>query len=91
MVGAQELPTIVRSNLAFLVDQKTNPVLFSIVSDFDVFNIWFAIVLIIGFAAISRLTRGKSAGIVIGLYVIKILGAAGFTGLGAMMRARSAS
>ena len=88
-VGAQELPTVVRTNLAFLVDVKTNPVLFSIASNFDVFTIWYAVVLIIAFAAISRLSRGKSAGIIIGLYVIKILFGAGFAGLGAMMASRA--
>lgn len=87
--GVQDLPTMVRSNLAFLVDPKAHPVLFSLAGNFDVFNIWYVIVLVIGFAAISRLSRGKSAGIIVGLYLIKILIGTGFVALGAMMSARA--
>ena len=90
-LGPQDLPTVLRSNLGFLVDMKAHPVLFSLATNFDAFTIWYAIVLVIALACISRLPRARAAGIVIGLYVIKILGGAGFAWIGAMMRARAAA
>src|SRR5262249_10661315 len=67
------LPMLVRSNLAFLFDYKTNPMAFALATNFDIFTIWALILFIIGFAHLARVSKGKSAGIVIGLFVIKSL------------------
>ncbi|HKO57605.1 MAG TPA: Yip1 family protein [Thermoanaerobaculia bacterium] len=90
-VGAQELETLVRSNAAFLVEQKTNPILFSLLTSFDVFTIWFVILLIIGFAAISRFSKAKSAAIIISLWMVAIVVKLGFVALGAAMRNKAAA
>src|SRR5712671_6074509 len=60
IIPAQALTTIVRSNLGFLVDYKTNPMAFALLSSFDIFSVWFLALLIIGFAYLSRLTKAKS-------------------------------
>lgn len=76
--------TLVKSNPAFLVDMKEQPVLFSLLSAFDLFTIWTIVLLIIGFAAVSKMKPGTAAGIVISLWVVFIVIRLGFAALGAM-------
>jgi hypothetical protein len=73
LIPAQGLATLVRSNLGFLVDLKTNPMAFALLSSFDIFTIWLIVLLVIGFAHVSRLSKAKSAVIVISLWVVLIL------------------
>jgi hypothetical protein len=49
-VPGQDLPIIVRSNLGFLVDMKTNPMAFAVLTSLDAFTIWILILYAIGFA-----------------------------------------
>jgi hypothetical protein len=72
-VGAAELPTIVKSNLAFLVSQKATPMLFAVASAVDVFALWSLVLSIIGFAYVSRFSRAKSAAIVITVWLLGVL------------------
>ena len=72
-VSATELPTVLRSNLAFLVSLKENPLLFAILSKFDIFSIWLIVLLIIGFAFVSGFSKAKSAAIIISLWVVATL------------------
>lgn len=77
--------TLVKSNPAFLVDMKTQPVLFSLLASLDVFTIWTIVLLIIGMAAASKFSRAKSAAIIIPLwlvYVVIKLGMAALQGMG---------
>jgi hypothetical protein len=67
------LPTLVRSNLAFLFDPKDNPMAFSLAANVDLFSIWVLVLLIIGFAHLARVSKGKSAAIVISLWIVKDL------------------
>jgi hypothetical protein len=87
-VGAELLPTLVRSNLGFLVDPKTQAVLFTLLSSLDVFAIWGLVLMAIGFAHVSRFSKGKSAGIVVSLWAFVLLIKVGFASLGALMRTR---
>jgi hypothetical protein len=73
ILPAQMLATMVRSNLGFLADMKTNPMAFALLSSIDIFSIWFLVLLIIGFAYVSRLSKAKSAVIVISLWVLVVL------------------
>jgi FtsH-binding integral membrane protein len=60
-----------------------HPVLFSLLSSFDIFTIWTLILLIIGFSTLSRMSRGKSAAIVISLWLFTVVVKLGFAALGA--------
>lgn len=82
------MQTLVKSNPAFLVDMKENPILFSALSSLDLFTIWTLILLIIGFATLSRLSRAKSAAIVISLWLLTVVVKLGFAAMGAA-RAKS--
>lgn len=75
--------TLVKSNPAFLVDLKEQPVLFSLLSTFDVFTIWTVVLLIFGFSAVSKTSRAKAAAIVITLWLAMILVKTGFAAMGA--------
>jgi hypothetical protein len=73
IIPAQQLATLVRSNLGFLADMKTNPMAFALLSSFDIFSVWFLALMIIGFAYVSRLSKAKSAVIIISLWLVVLL------------------
>lgn len=75
--------TLVKSNPAFLVDMKANPVLFSLLSSIDLFVIWMLILLSIGFAVMSKLSKAKSAVIVFSLWIAMLVIKVGFAAIGA--------
>ena len=76
--------TIVKSNPAFLVEMKSQPILFSLLSSFDIFTIWTVVLMIFGFAALSKTNKGKAAGIVISMWILFIVIKLGFAALGTM-------
>jgi hypothetical protein len=82
-VTAPELPALVRSNPAFLVDPKSQMVLFSALSSLDVFTIWWIVLLIIGFAALSRMSKAATAALVIIVWLIGVVIKLGFAAIGA--------
>lgn len=83
-VTQTELATILKSNLGFLVDPKTNAVAFAFLGSIDLFTIWYLVLLVIGFSFLSRLSRGKTAAIVIVLFLITVIAKVGMASLGAM-------
>jgi hypothetical protein len=70
LIPAQALATAVRSNLGFLADFKANPMAFALLSSVDLFAIWFVVLLIIGFAYVSRLSKAKTAVIIVSLWIV---------------------
>jgi hypothetical protein len=68
-----DLQDPVRSNLGFLFDPKTKPLMFALVSSFDIFALWSLALYVIGFSAISRLSRGKTAAVVLILWLVVCL------------------
>ena len=82
-IDPMEMATLVKSSPAFLVDMKTQPVLFSLLSSIDLFTIWTIVLLIFGFAALARMTRAKAAAIVIPLWLVIIVIKLGFAAMSA--------
>lgn len=72
-VTAEEAGTLLKSNLGFLADMSDQPALFTLLSSIDIFNIWTAVLLVIGLANAHRVSRTKSAAIVLTLWVVVIL------------------
>src|SRR5438477_5171496 len=68
-----DLQNPVRSNLGFLFDPRTRPVAFGFWSSFDIFALWTLALYVIGYAAISRLSRGHTAAVVIILWLLVVL------------------
>lgn len=81
--SAEELANLVMSNLSFLVDMKQNPVLYALLSSLDVFTFWSLALFTIGFSVVSRMSRGKSAAIVFGLWAVLIVFKVGLAAFGA--------
>jgi hypothetical protein len=64
------------TNLGVLLDSNASPVVQSVAGSIDIFSIWLMILLSIGFAAISgskRITSGKAAALVVGLWLFYVL------------------
>ena len=81
--SAEELGNLVMSNPGFLVDMKENVVLYALLSSLDIFMFWSLVLFTIGFSLVSRMSRGKSAAIVFGLWAVLIVIKVGFAALGA--------
>jgi hypothetical protein len=75
--------TLVKSNLAFLVDMTEQPVLFSLLSSFDIFTIWTIALLSIGFGTVFKTSTAKAAAIVVSLWIAMIFVKVGFAALSA--------
>lgn len=75
--------TLVKSNPAFLVDMQEQPILYSLLSSFDIFTIWTIFLLIVGFAALSKTSKAKAATVVIALWAAMIVVKLGFAALAA--------
>ncbi|MEA2236211.1 MAG: hypothetical protein QOC81_935 [Thermoanaerobaculia bacterium] len=73
IIPAQQLAGLVRSNLGFLADYKANPMAFTVLSSIDIFSIWYLILMIIGFAYLAKVSRVKSAVIIISLWFVVLL------------------
>jgi hypothetical protein len=79
-VNPQALGDLLSSNLGFLVDSKA-AVLHSILSSIDVFSFWTLALLVIGFAASARVSRKAAGGLIVTLWVLLVLGKAGFAAI----------
>src|SRR5688572_22607939 len=88
-VNAEQLPNLVMSNLSFLTTPRSNPVLYAVLSSIDVFSFWTVALHIIGFSYVARVTKAKSAAVIISLWLVLILAKIGFAAAGAMARAKS--
>lgn len=82
-VDPSQMATVVKSSPAFLVDMQTQPVLFTLLGSLEIFQIWTIILMIIGFAAVSKLSRAKTAAIIVTLWIIVLVVKLGFAALGA--------
>lgn len=82
-VQPDQMNTLLKSNLGFLVDPKQQMVPFALLSSLDLFTIWTLVLLIIGFACVSRFSKAKSAAIVISLWIVTVVVKLGFAALGA--------
>lgn len=63
----------VASNIGYFMNPKLHPIAAAFWGSIDLFTIWTLILLIIGFAAMSRFSRMKSAVIILSLWAVKIL------------------
>jgi hypothetical protein len=80
-IDPRGMSDLVRSNLGFLVARDTSPALHSLLSSIDVFSLWVLALLVIGFAAASRVSRGRAAGIIVSLWVLFVLIKTGWAAL----------
>jgi hypothetical protein len=90
-IDANQMVTLVTSNPAFLLEMKEHPIAFSFLSSIDLFAIWTLVLFIIGFAHVARVTKAKSATVMISLWAIVLFFKLGFAALGAAKMKAAAS
>ena len=76
---------LVPTNLGVLVPSDASPALHSLAASFDIFAIWFLILVAIGFSYIAgrkKFTTSRMARFVFGLWLVWVLIKAGFASLG---------
>lgn len=85
-VNPMLMQTVVKSSVAGLanIDMMKQPVLFALLGSLEIFQIWTIVLLIIGFSALSKLSKAKTAAIILTLWVVTVVAKVGFAALGAM-------
>ena len=79
----QEAASVMMTNPGFLVDYKEQPVLFALLTAIDLFIIWTIFLLATGFSKVSKFSKGKSAAIIVVLYLVTVVFKVGMAALGA--------
>ncbi len=86
-IPAEEIQNMVKSHVAAFLSADAPKWLSAMLSSVDVFNIWTVILLILGLSIAGRVSRGRAAAGVLGIWGIYVLGkglvAMAFAGLGA--------
>lgn len=72
-VAVEQLPTLLKSNLGFLVDRDTALVAFAFLSSIDVFTIWTLFLLIAGFSFAGQMKRSTAAMLVVVPWLVVVL------------------
>lgn len=84
MMANQTIRVDTGLGMLIATDQTRTP-LYVFLSKFDLFTFWQLAILIIGLSMLYKFSRGKSAALVIGLWLIWVLLSVGFTALGTSM------
>jgi hypothetical protein len=74
----QDIGSVLKSSPGAFLGDTASPVLVSILTSLDVFTIWLLALGTIGYSFMSKLSRGASAGIVFGLWLVTVVIGAGF-------------
>jgi hypothetical protein len=83
MVTESELRDIVKSHLGVFLSPDAPAWLSAAASTVSVFNIWTVVLLVIGFAAVGGISKGRAGIAALVPWVVYILGKAGFSALSA--------
>jgi hypothetical protein len=68
----------IATNPGYFVDPAANPVLYSLLSSFDVFAIWTLVLTAIGLTCISKIKTGSAFAVVFGWFAVVVLIGVGF-------------
>ncbi|HSL84867.1 MAG TPA: YIP1 family protein [Thermoanaerobaculia bacterium] len=69
---AAQRGSFLASNLGFLAPEGASPALTAVLSSLDLFSLWAAILLILGFAVVARVSKGVAAGVVVSAWIVWI-------------------
>jgi hypothetical protein len=72
---------LLASHLGALLGPDPSKPLFALLSSLDVFSFWAIGLLIIGYAAAAKVSRGSAAGVVIGLWLVYVVGKVAITAI----------
>jgi hypothetical protein len=80
-IDPQAMGDLLRSNLGFLVEKDSSPVVHSLLQSVDVFSFWSLFLMTIGYSAAARISRKSAGGVVVGIWAIYVLGKAGLAAI----------
>jgi hypothetical protein len=80
-VDPRNLADLFRSNLGFLSDPQSSPVVHSLLQSIDLFSFWTIGLLAIGYSTAARTSRKSALMAVIGVWALYVLGKAGLAAL----------
>jgi len=89
-ITMETLKNPIASNIGYFINFKAHPVLATFLASADVFTIWYIVLLTIGFAAMSRFSRAKSAAIIVSLWAVTVFLQVAGAAVSALAAARSA-
>jgi hypothetical protein len=72
---------IVTSSAAAFAPDGASPMVVALLSSLDLFSFWSLALLVIGYRAASKARAGAVAGVVIGIWILYVLGKVGFAAL----------
>jgi len=78
-VDPRDAAGMVYSNLGFLADPVTQKALHALLSSFDIFSVWSAVLLTLGYSALTGRDAKKTAPWVCGLWAVYVLGKVGLS------------
>jgi hypothetical protein len=76
-IRVEEAQSLVMSNLGFLADPVEQAPLFALLASFDVFTLWSIVLMVMGYGLVSKRPKGQSIGIVVGIWLIYVIGKTG--------------
>jgi len=76
-VPQNEIANVVKANLGAFLSPDTPAWLAGVASTLSIFNIWTVVLLIIGFAAVGKLSKGKAAAVALVPWIVWIVAKAG--------------
>jgi len=74
--AAQELESMVKSNVGAFLDPETPEFFMTLARSIDVFNVWLWILLALALAAVGKVSRGTAAGLVAVVWGLWVIGKA---------------
>lgn len=80
-LGYEQVKTgsFLASNLGALAPEGTNRALLGLLSSIDVFSIWSLVLLVIGYRAAAKVSKGTAIGVVVGVWAVYVLCKVGLT------------
>jgi Yip1 domain len=73
--------SIAQTNLGILLDPASSPVLYALLSSIDLFQIFGLVLAAIGLRKIAKLSSGTAWTVVLGLFLIRVLGRVGWAAI----------
>lgn len=84
-ITAEELQNgVLMSHAGVLGGEDAGPTLTAFLSSLDVFSVWAMVLMTLGYSLAAKVSRGRAAACVVGVWVVYVAGKVGLTALGQM-------
>ena len=84
-ITADELKNgVLMSHAGVFAGEETSATLTAFLTSLDFFSVWAMILMTIGYSLVAKVSRGKATAVVVGVWVVYVIGKVGLTALGQM-------